>query len=75
MSANRSASAHTLTSDLQCVDAQEISEAEYDEPSELTDAKLERGTLERAGRPVAANPRRQVIEYLPAGAPTSGMNT
>ncbi|MFA7541444.1 MAG: BrnA antitoxin family protein, partial [Lysobacterales bacterium] len=52
-------------SDLKRVDAHKTKAGEYTELPELTDAMLERGTVKRAGRPVATNPRRQVTIRLP----------
>lgn len=66
MSAKKTASVRTLKSDLKRVDAHHIQAAEYDELPELTDAMLRRGTVKRAGRPAAADPRRQVTIRLPA---------
>ena len=66
MNANKPASARPLKSDLKRVDAHKIKPGEYKELPELTEAMLKRGTVKRAGRPVAANPRRQVTIRLPA---------
>ena len=65
MSANRPASVRTLKSDFTRVDAHQPAAGEYVELPELTEAMLARGTVKRAGRPVAANPRRQVTIRLP----------
>lgn len=65
MNANKPASARTLKSDLERIDAHKIELDEYQELPELTDAMFERGTVKRAGRPVSANPRRQVTIRLP----------
>lgn len=65
MNAKKPASAHTLKSDLKHVDSHTIKASEYTELPELTDAMLKRGTVKRAGRPVATNPRRQVTIRLP----------
>ncbi|MGB4859408.1 MAG: BrnA antitoxin family protein [Dokdonella sp.] len=65
MNANKSASAHTLKSDLKRVDAHQVKPSEYDDLPELTDDMIERGVVKRAGRPVATNPRRQVTIRLP----------
>ena len=65
MNANKPVSSHTLKSDLSRVDAHRMKASEYDELPELTDAMLKQGTVKRAGRPVATNPRRQVTIRLP----------
>ena len=65
MSANKPVSARTLKSDLKRVDAHRTKASEYKELPQLTEAMLERGTVKRAGRPVSANPRRQVTIRLP----------
>ena len=65
MNANKHASGRTLKSDLKRVDAHKVKPGEYKELPELTDAMLERGVVKRAGRPVAADPRRQVTIRLP----------
>ncbi len=65
MNANKPASARTLKSDLNRVDAHKVKSSEYKDLPELTDAMLKRGTVKRAGRPVATNPRRQVTIRLP----------
>lgn len=65
MDAKNPALAPTLKSDLARVDAHEIEASEYVELPELDDAMLKAGTLKRAGRPVSANPRRQVTIRLP----------
>jgi uncharacterized protein (DUF4415 family) len=65
MTANKPVSAGTLKSDLKRVDSHKPKADEYKELPELTDAMVERGTVKRAGRPVATNPRRQVTIRLP----------
>ena len=65
MNASTHASARTLKSDLKRVDAYTPKAGDYTELPELTDAMLKRGTVKRAGRPVATNPRRQVTIRLP----------
>lgn len=65
MSVNKNASHHSLKSDLARVDAHRIQSHEYDELPELTDEMLERGVIKRAGRPIAADPRKQVTIRLP----------
>lgn len=65
MSVSKQRSAPSLKSDFKRVDSHKIKASEYSELPEQSDAMLERGTLKRAGRPVAANPRRQVTIRLP----------
>lgn len=65
MNASKSVSVRTLKSDLKRVDSHKTKASEYKELPELTDAMLKRGTVRRAGRPVATNPRRQVTIRLP----------
>ena len=47
------------------MDSHKIKRSEYKELPELTDEMIERGTVKRAGRPVARDPRRQVTIRLP----------
>ncbi len=54
-----------MRSDLVRVDSHKIIANEYKELPELTDEMIARGTIKRAGRPVALNPRRQVTIRLP----------
>ena len=65
MNANKPASVRTLKSDLKRVDAHKVKLSEYKDLPQLTDAMLKDGTVKRAGRPVATNPRRQVTIRLP----------
>ncbi|MDN5850042.1 MAG: BrnA antitoxin family protein [Nitrococcus sp.] len=65
MNASKPVSARTLKSDFKRVDAHEVQTSEYEELPELTDAMLKRGTVKRARRPIATNPRRQVTIRLP----------
>lgn len=65
MNARKPVSANTLKSDLKHVDSHKIKASEYKDLPELTDAMLKRGTVKRAGRPVATDPRRQVTIHLP----------
>ncbi|MBX3692433.1 BrnA antitoxin family protein [Dokdonella sp.] len=65
MNASKLVSARTLKSDLKRVDSHKTKASEYKELPELTDGMLKRGTVKRAGRPVSANPRRQVTIRLP----------
>lgn len=65
MSANKPKSHPILKSDLKRLDSHKIKASEYEELPELTDAMLKRGTVKRAGRPAATDPRRQVTIRLP----------
>ena len=66
MPANKRASFRTLKSDLVGVDAHRIRAKEYRELPELSDEMLTRATVKKGGRPVSANPRKQVTIRLPA---------
>lgn len=65
MHASKHGSPHDLGSDLERVDRHRITAEEYEEIPELTDEMFQRGVFKRAGRPVAADPRRQVTIRLP----------
>lgn len=65
MNVSKPVSARTLKSDLKRVDSHKTKASEYRELPELTNAMLKRGTVKKAGRPVATNPRRQVTIRLP----------
>lgn len=65
MSVKKRRSARTLRSDLDRIDQHKIKPDEYVELPELTDEMLVRGSVKRAGRPVAVDPRRQVTIRLP----------
>lgn len=65
MNANRHASPTGFKSDLARVDAHRVQPSEYEELPELTADMLARGAVKRAGRPLAADPRRQVTIRLP----------
>lgn len=65
MNASKPVSAQTLKSDLKRVDSHKTKASEYKDLPELTETMLERGTVKRAGRPLATNPRRQVTIRLP----------
>lgn len=66
MLAKKRASRRLLKSDLARVDAHVIRSHEYAELPELTEEMLARAALKRGGRPVSANPRKQVTIRLPA---------
>lgn len=65
MTASKRASQHTLGSDLARIAAHVIQPDEYDELPELTDDMLERGTVNKGGRPRAANPKKLISIRLP----------
>ncbi|MGE4242698.1 BrnA antitoxin family protein [Ramlibacter sp.] len=66
MNASKSESRRSFGSDLKRVDAHKIADHEYEEIPELTDEMLARGTVNKGGRPVSPNPRRQLTLRLPA---------
>jgi uncharacterized protein (DUF4415 family) len=66
MPAKKRASPRSLQSDLAKVDAHVIKASEYEELPELTEEMLARARRSKGGRPVSANPRRQVTIRLPA---------
>ena len=66
MLAKKRASRRSLKSDLARADAHVIKSHEYAELPELTEEMLARATLKRGGRPISANPRKQVTIRLPA---------
>ncbi len=65
MTANKCVSRRSLGSDLARVDAHVIQPHEYEELPELTDEMLARGTVNKGGRPKAANPRKLISIRLP----------
>jgi uncharacterized protein (DUF4415 family) len=65
MNVKKPKSSRSLKSDLKRMDSHKIKRSEYKELPELTDEMIERGTVKRAGRPVARDPRRQVTIRLP----------
>jgi len=65
MNASKHASGPDLKSDLKRVDSHVTQPDAYEELPELTGDMLRHGTLKRAGRPLATDPRRQVTIRLP----------
>jgi uncharacterized protein (DUF4415 family) len=65
MTAKKSASHHSLKSDLARVDAHKLRPEEYDELPELTDEMLARAKVNKGGRPVSPNPRKLISLRLP----------
>lgn len=66
MPAKKRASRRKLKSDLTRLDVHVIQRSEYDELPELTEEMLASAVLKKGGRPVSANPRKQVTIRLPA---------
>jgi uncharacterized protein (DUF4415 family) len=66
MPANKRVSRRTLKSDLPRMDRHVVRAKEYRDLPELSDAMLARATIKKGGRPVSANPRRQITIRLPA---------
>ena len=66
MAAKKSASRRTLISDLAKADAHAVRPEVYGELPELTSDMLARATVRKGGRPVSANPRKQITLRLPA---------
>lgn len=64
MNVSKPVSARTLKSGLGRVDSHMPRPSEYKELAQLTGAMLGRGTVKKAGRLVATNPRRQAIIRL-----------
>lgn len=60
MTENKRASRHSLGSDLSKVAAHIIQPQEYEELPELTDEMLERGSVNKGGRPRALNPKKLI---------------
>jgi uncharacterized protein (DUF4415 family) len=65
MTAKKPASRRSLKSDLARVDAHKIKKDEYEELPELTDEMLARARINKGGRPVSLNPRKQLTLRLP----------
>jgi uncharacterized protein (DUF4415 family) len=66
MPASKSASRHSLKSDLVRVDAHRIRKSEYEDLPELTEEMLARAKISKGGRPPSENPRKQLTLRLPA---------
>lgn len=65
MTVNKHASPRSLGSDLAKVAAHVIQADEYDELPELTDDMLQRGKVNKGGRPRSVNPKRLISIRLP----------
>ena len=66
MNVNKPELHRSLKSDMARVRAHVIAKQEYDELPELTEDMLMRAKINKGGRPVAPNPRRQLTLRLPA---------
>lgn len=66
MNVNKPESHRSLRSDMTRVRAHVIAKEEYDELPEVTDEMLARAKINKGGRPVAVNPRKQLTLRLPA---------
>jgi uncharacterized protein (DUF4415 family) len=66
MTASKHALRRSLKSDLARVDAHKIKKGEYEELPELTEEMLARAKINKGGRPVSMNPRKQLTLRLPA---------
>ncbi len=62
---NKTASRHTLRSDLKRVDAYVVRPSEYKDLPQLTDEMLSRAVINKGGRPRSANPRQSISLRLP----------
>lgn len=65
MTVNKHASRRSLGSDLAKVAAHVIQPDEYDELPELTDDMLNRGKVNKGGRPHSENPKKLISIRLP----------
>jgi uncharacterized protein (DUF4415 family) len=75
MTASKHASHRSLKSDLARVDAHKIKKGEYEELPELTEEMLARAEINKGGRPVSLNPRKQLTLRLPADVIERGKAT
>lgn len=66
MNVSKPESHRSLKSDMAQVSVHVIAKEEYDELPELTDEMLMRAKINKGGRPVAVNPRKQLTLRLPA---------
>ncbi len=66
MNANKTASRHSLKSDMARVDAHVLKKEEYEDLPELTEEMLARAKVNKGGRPVSSNPRKLISLRLPA---------
>ena len=66
MNANKTASRHTLKSDMARVDAHILKKEEYEDLPELTKEMLARAKVNKGGRPLSSNPRKLISLRIPA---------
>ena len=66
MNANKTASRHSLKSDMARVDAHILKKEEYEDLPELTEEMLARAKVNKGGRPLSSNPRKLISLRLPA---------
>ena len=66
MNANKTASRHSLKSDMARVDAHTLKKEEYEDLPELTEEMLARAKVNKGGRPLSPNPRKLISLRLPA---------
>ena len=66
MNANKTASRHTLKSDMARVDAHILKKEEYEDLPELTEEMLARAKINKGGRPLSPSPRKLISLRLPA---------
>lgn len=66
MNVNKPESHRSLKSDMARVRTHVIAKEEYDELPELTDEMLARAKVNKGGRPITVNPRKQLTLRLPA---------
>ncbi len=66
MNANKTASRHTLKSDMARVDAHILKKEEYEDLPELTEEMLARAKVNKGGRPLSSNPRKLISLRIPA---------
>ena len=65
MNVNKTASRHSLTSNVKQVDAHVIAPHEYEELPELTDDMLARAKLKKGGRSLSTSLRKSISLRLP----------
>ncbi len=66
MNANKTASHHSLKSDMARVDAHTLKKEEYEDLPELTEEMLARAKINKGGRPLSPSPRKLISLRLPA---------
>lgn len=66
MNANKTASRHSLKSDVVRVDTHTLKKEEYEDLPELTEEMPARAKVNKGGRPISPNPRKLISLRLPA---------